>query len=105
MQTEQINFRASIELVDDIDLVTGLLKISRSEWIKTKLAEEASKEKSRLLMELSGLYARGLVTKEYVQKLVGKEIASQMESSLNTANKSIMAAKQYGRKLKRKVRS
>ena len=45
MQTEQLNVRASKELIHDIDMVTGLLKITRSEWIKTKLAEEAQKEK------------------------------------------------------------
>ena len=105
MQTEQLNVRTSKELVHDIDIVSGILKISRSEWIKTKLAEEAQREKSRLLMELSTLYAKGMITKQNVEELVGKEIADEMESVKETAVDSMKIGREYGKKLKRKLQS
>lgn len=97
MQTEQLNIRISGDLIQDIDLVSGLLKINRSEWIKTKLAEEALKEKNRLLMELSTLYVKGMITRKSIEDLVGKEIADRMESTLETADRSIDAAHHYAR--------
>ncbi|MEK6846211.1 MAG: hypothetical protein AABY26_05600 [Nanoarchaeota archaeon] len=103
MQTEQLNIRISEDLVHDIDVVTNLLKINRSEWIKTKLAEEAQKEKKRLLIELSTLYAKGMITKQQVQELVGKEIAEEMEFIKQTAIESISMGREYGRKLKQKL--
>lgn len=103
MQTEQLNIRISEDLVHDIDVVTNLLKINRSEWIKNKLAEEAQKEKKRLLMELSTLYAKGMITKKQVQELVGKEIAEEMESIKQTAIESIRMGCEYGKKLKQKL--
>lgn len=105
MQTEQLNVRMSEDLVHDIDIVTGLLKINRSEWIKAKLAEEAQKEKTRLLMELSTLYAKGMIKKSDIEKLVGKEIADRMESTLETADKSIGAVHHYVKRRKGKFHS
>lgn len=103
METEQLNLRISQELVQDLDLVSGLLKINRSEWIKTKLAEEAQKEKNRLLMELSTLYAKGMITKQSVEELVGKEIAEEMEFLKKKSIQSISSGYELGRKLKGKL--
>lgn len=103
METEQLNLRVSGELIHDLDIVSGLLKINRSEWIKTKLAEEAQKEKNRLLMELSTLYAKGMITKKNVEELVGSEIAEEMEFLKKTAIDSIKMGREYGRKLKQKL--
>ncbi len=103
METEQLNIRVSQELINDLDIVSGLLKINRSEWIKTKLAEEAHREKNRLLMELSTLYAKGMITKQNVEELVGKEIAEEMESIKEAAVESIKMGREYGRKLKQRL--
>lgn len=104
MQTEQLNIRVSKELVKDLDVVSNILKVSRSEWIKTKLSEEANKEKNRLLMELSTVYAKGMIKKEDVERLVGREVFEQMEAVLKTAKMSVRAGKEYGRRLKAKIR-
>ncbi len=95
MPMEQLTVPVSTESLQDIDVVVGLLKVNRSEWIKTKLAEEAQREKNRLLMELSTLYAKGMITKKNVEELAGKEIADGMESTLKTADLSIEAARHY----------
>ncbi len=102
METEQLNIRVSPELVHDLDIVSSLLKINRSEWIKTKLAEETLREKNRLLMELSTLYAKGMITKKNVEELVGTDIAEEMESIKEAAIESIRMGQEYGRKLKQK---
>ena len=101
MQTEQLNIRVSTDLMGDLDVVSKLLKVNKSEWIKTKLAEEVQEEKTRLLMELSNLYVKGMITKKEVETLVGKGIADRMESTYFTAMKSVRAGKKYGKELKK----
>ena len=105
MQTEQLNIRVSTELVNDLDVVSKLLKVNKSEWIKTRLAEEVQEEKTRLLMELSNLYVKGMITKKEVETLVGKKIADRMESTHVTAMQSAKAGSKYGKELKKRLNS
>jgi len=101
METEQLNVRVPTDLLHDLNIVSRLLKINKSEWIKTKLAEEVHEEKNRLLMELSSLYTKGMITKKEVESLVGKQIAGQMESVYKTAKKSMKAGMEYGKNIKK----
>ena len=102
METEQFNIRMPKELVQDLDIISKLLKVNKSEWVKTKLAEEVHEEKNKLLMKLSTLYAKGMIGKEKIEKLVGKDIADEMEfikkKSIESAKKGI----EIGRELRKK---
>ena len=95
-----MNIRLPVELIRDMDLVASLLKVNKSEWMKTNLAKEVFEEKNRLLLELSTLYAKGMLTKKQIQKLVGKEIADQMEFIRKKALESARKGLKHGRKLK-----
>lgn len=99
-----MNIRLSQELVNDLDVVSGLLKVNRSEWVKTKLAEEIHKEKNRLLMELSTLYAKGMITKKNVEELVGKDIADEMEFIKEKAIESARRGRELGKQLRGKLK-
>ncbi|MEK6847431.1 MAG: hypothetical protein AABY16_04665 [Nanoarchaeota archaeon] len=101
MDTEQFNLRISKELLRDLTIIANLLKVNKGEWVKTKLAKEIHEEKNKLLMELSNLYANSMITKEEVGKLVGNEIAEEMEFIKNKARESIRKGAGYGKRLKR----
>ena len=101
METEQFNIRMPKELLHDLDIISNLLKVNKSEWIKAKLAEEVHEEKNKLLMELSTLYAKGMINKNKVEQLVGKEIADEMESIKIVAQRSAKHGIEYGKKLKK----
>lgn len=102
METEQFNIRMPKDLVQDLDIISKLLKVNKSEWVKTKLAEEVHEEKNKLLIELSTLYANGMINKEKIEKMVGKDIADEMEfikkKSIESAKKGI----EIGRLLRKK---
>ena len=100
METEQFNIRMPKDLVQDLDIISKLLKVNKSEWVKTKLAEEVHEEKNKLLMELSTLYANGMINKNKIEQLVGKDIADEMESIKVVAQKSVKHGLEYGKKLK-----
>ncbi len=46
--TEQLNIRMPVELLEDIDEISKILKVNKSEWIKIKLSEIVFEEKNRL---------------------------------------------------------
>jgi len=104
MSTEQMNIRLSQDLVNDLKIVSGLLKVNRSEWVKTKLAEEIHNEKNRLLMELSTLYAKGMISKKNVEELVGKDIADEMEFIKKKSLESVKKGRELGKKLRGKLK-
>lgn len=103
METEQFNIRLPIDLLHDLNIVSRLLKINKSEWVKSKLSEEVYKEKNKLLMELSNLYTSGIISKKEVQSLVGKDIANQMESIRKTAQNSVKAGIKYGKQFRKRL--
>ena len=98
METEQFNIRMPKDLVQDLDIISKLLKVNKSEWVKTKLAEE----KNKLLMELSTLYANGMISKEKIEKMVGKDIADEMEFIKKKAIESAKKGIEIGRKFRKK---
>ena len=102
METEQFNIRMPKELVQDLDMISKLLKVNKSEWVKTKLAEEVHEEKNKLLMELSTLYAKGMIDKKKAEQLVGKDIADEMEfikkKAIESAKKGIKIGRELGKK-------
>ncbi|MBI2652567.1 hypothetical protein HYX00_03830 [Candidatus Woesearchaeota archaeon] len=101
METEQFNIRMPKDLVQDLDIISKLLKVNKSEWVKTKLAEEVHEEKNKLLMELSTLYAKGMIGKKEIVQLVGRDIADEMESIKIIAEKSVKHGIEYGKRLKK----
>ena len=101
METEQFNIRMPKDLVQDLDIISKLLKVNKSEWVKTKLAEEVHEEKNKLLMELSALYANGVISKGKIEKMVGKDVADEMESIKVIAQKSVKHGLDYGKKPKK----
>src|SRR3989344_7512338 len=101
METKQFNIRLSQELVRDLDVISNLLKVNKSEWVRTKLAEEVHEEKTRLLMELGTLYSKGMISNSDVERLAGKEIAEEMEFIKNKSIETVSKGAKYGRKLRK----
>jgi hypothetical protein len=101
METEQFNIRIPSELVYDLEVISKLLKVNKSEWVKLKLAQDVMEEKNRLLMELSTLYVNGIVSKEEIKKLLGEDISNKMDFIKNKSISSLKKGLDYGKKLKR----
>ena len=102
METEQFNIRMPKDLVQDLDIISKLLKVNKSEWVKTKIAEEVHEEKNKLLMELSTLYANGMISKDKIENMVGKDVADEMEFVKKKAIESAKKGIEIGRKIRKK---
>jgi len=68
--TEQLNLRIPKELVEDLDKIASILKVSKSEWIKIKLGELVYEEKSRLLQKYSELKDKGVISEKEFKELL-----------------------------------
>ena len=98
MRTKQFNIRIPITLEEDLEIVSKMLKINKSEWVKTRLSKDIFEEKKKLLMELSKLYVNGLISEEEITNLVGRKTADRMKSLRSHAHKSASAGLKYGKK-------
>ena len=78
-ETEQFNIRLSNSLITDLNFIASLLKLSKSDWIRTQLARDVYEEKHRLLLKLSTLHGHKSITKEELEELTGSKIADQIE--------------------------
>ncbi len=105
METEQVNIRMPKNLVQDLGIISKLLKVNKSDWLKTKLAEEVYEEKNKLLMELGTLYANGMISRKEVETLMGKGTAEEMEFIKQKSRESIKKGFQYGKQLKTRIRT
>ncbi len=102
METEQFNIRMSKELLYDLETISRLLKVGKTEWVKARLAKEIHDEKSKLLLELSTLYASGMVSKKDLEELVGKKIAGEMEFIKNATIKSVRRGVELGERIQKR---
>ena len=103
METTQLNLRIPKELVNNLKIIENVLKVNKSEWIKTKIAENVNDEINKLLMEVSTKYAKGLIDKNEVERLVGKNIADEMELLKRSATESARKGRELGKKLRDKA--
>ena len=70
MDTEQLNFRISKDLLKDIEEIARVLKVSKTEWIKVKLAELVAKEQFSVYRNVEDEYFMGRINnKQYADKL------------------------------------
>lgn len=97
MKTEQLNIRLPEELIKDLELVSSILKVNKSEWMKTKLAEHIFEEKKRLLQDLSTMYADGVITEEKVKKMVGEKMAEEMEFVGTKSRESLAKGRRHAK--------
>ncbi len=101
METEQFNIRVPKDLLNDLDFISDMLKVNKSDWVKTRLAENVHEEKDKLLMRLSTQYAQGMISKKEVEVLVGKDIADEMEFIKKKSQESSQKGAIYGKSIKK----
>ena len=71
--TTQVNVRLDDVLLTEIDALSKVLHISRTEWLRTKIAR-AVKEDTLNLREAIGLeYAKGRISKDELFELIGSD--------------------------------
>ena len=71
--TTQVNIKLNDNLLREIDAIAKVLHLSRSEWLRNKIAH-AVKEEALFLKEAIALeYARGHITEEELEELLGMD--------------------------------
>jgi len=68
--TEQLNLRMPQDLLDDLEIISNILKVNKSEWIKIKLGELVHEQKSKLIDKYVELNAKGIIDKKTLEKLI-----------------------------------
>jgi len=69
----QVNVRMEQELLDEIDLISEVLHISRTEWLRMKIALAAKEDSINLREAIALEYARGHITEKGLRDSLGKD--------------------------------
>lgn len=81
----QVNVRLDEHLLKEVDAITRVLHVSRSEWLRNKIAHAVKEETLNLREAIALEYAKGHISDEELKELLGMEaeevkfIVEQME--------------------------
>jgi len=69
----QVNVRLNKNLLDEIDAITKVLHLSRSEWLRNKIAYAVKEETLNLREAIALEYAKGHISEKELKELLGTD--------------------------------
>ena len=69
----QVNIRLEEDLLNEIDALTKVLHVSRTEWIRMKIAQALQKDTLNLTEIIALEYAKGRISEKELNELLGKD--------------------------------
>ena len=91
----QVNVRLNQALLKEIDALTRVLHISRSEWLRNKIAYAVKEETLHLQEAIALAYAKGNITEQELHELLGVRadeinfIVDHLKKGKNTIDKKL----------------
>lgn len=82
----QVNVRLNQKLLNETDAISKVLHVSRSEWLRNKIAYAVKEETLHLQEAIALSYAKGDITKKELHNLLGKN-AEDVEYIVDHINK------------------
>lgn len=71
--TVQVNVRLDENLLHEIDVITKVLHISRSEWIRMKIAQAIHHDTLNMTEAIALEYAKGRISENELKELLGSD--------------------------------
>jgi len=69
----QVNVRLDNDLLKEIDALAKVLHVSRTEWLRMKIAKALQEDTLNLTEAIALEYAKGRITDEELTELLGKD--------------------------------
>ena len=69
----QVNIRLDESLLSEIDMIAKVLHISRTEWLRTKIARAAKEDTLNLMEAIVLEYARGNISDKELKDMLGSD--------------------------------
>jgi len=69
----QVNIRLEEDLLNEIDALTKVLHISRTEWIRMKIAQALQKDTLNLTEIIALEFAKGRISEKELEELLGRD--------------------------------
>ncbi len=71
--TTQVNVRLDENLLGEIDAISKVLHISRTEWLRSKIARGVKEDTLNLMEAIALEYAKGRLTDDELRELLGSD--------------------------------
>jgi hypothetical protein len=106
----QVNIRMNTKLLSDIDFISDILHIDRSEWMRVQLSKAVQKELSEKtssnFKSATERFIRGEIDENQYLRIVGlmpsKEVLDRKKKEIETKKKATKKTKEYLRGLANK---
>ena len=79
METTQFNIRLAKSLLYDMEYVAQHYKISRTDWLKYRIANLVREEKARIISDFERRFIGGMTTEEEFKKQTGINPTEEMK--------------------------
>lgn len=93
--------RMEPKLKRDVELISKVLHVSPSEWIRTRVAYEVKRSVEDLRYQIVLEYYRGNLTKEELKELFGEKIAENIDFIDAEMRREIKKAEEMVKETKR----
>ncbi len=93
MQSEQLNLKLMPALAEELDLVSQVLHVSKTDWARNVLAHEVKKELAEHKNFIVVEFMKGNVTKEQLVKALGKKDSADILKIMAVSKKGFEDAK------------
>jgi len=79
METTQFNIRLAKSLLYDMEYVAQHYKISRTDWLKYRIANLVREEKARIISDFERIFIGGMISEEEFKKQTGINPTEEMK--------------------------
>ena len=86
--TTQFNIRLAKALLYDIEYVAQHYKISRTDWLKYRIANLVKQEKARIINDFERRYIGGMISQEEFKKETGIKPTDEMKELRSKASQT-----------------
>lgn len=99
MKTEILGIRMNQKMKREIEIISKILNISPSEWVRNKIAENIQKTLEEMRYQIILAYIRGNITKEELKEVFG-EIAEDIDFIIDKTKKDLLKAEELAKEMK-----
>jgi len=87
-ETTQFNIRLAKSLLYDMEYVAQHYKISRTDWLKYRIADFVKEEKARIINNFEARFISGMTTEEEFKKQTGIKPTDEMKKLRASVNEA-----------------
>jgi len=98
MKSEILGIRMNQKMKREIEIISKILNISPSEWVRNKIAENIQKTLEEMRYQIILAYIRGIITKDELREVFG-EMTEDIDFIIDKTKKDLLKAEELAKEM------